>query len=79
MGSPVAPQVGCRGAGSAADRLGMAGYSTIRVESRRIPLPVSYVGITEMHDGKFTRSTSYFANPFEAPAWRAPFVGRMDD
>jgi hypothetical protein len=42
-------------------------------------VPVSYVGVIEMRDGKFTRTTSYFANPFEAPAWRAGFVQRMDE
>ena len=27
-------------------------------------------------DGKVARMTEYFANPFEAPAWRASFVER---
>jgi len=40
-------------------------------------VPVSYVGIGEMRDGKVTKMTEYFANPFEAPAWRAEFVERM--
>jgi hypothetical protein len=40
--------------------------------------PVSYVGIGEARDGKVTRITEYFANPFEAPAWRADFVERME-
>jgi SnoaL-like domain len=40
-------------------------------------VPVSYVGIGEMRDGKVARMTEYFANPFEAPAWRADFVERM--
>jgi hypothetical protein len=39
--------------------------------------PVSYVGIAEFRDGKVARMTEYFANPFEAPAWRAEFVERM--
>jgi hypothetical protein len=39
-------------------------------------VPVSYVGIAEFGDGKVRRVTEYFANPFEAPAWRAPFVER---
>ena len=39
--------------------------------------PVSYVGIGEIRDGKIERVTEYFANPFEAPAWRADFVERM--
>jgi hypothetical protein len=40
-------------------------------------IPVSYVGIGEVRDGKVARMTEYFANPFEAPAWRADFVERM--
>jgi hypothetical protein len=41
-------------------------------------VPVSYVGIGELRDGKIARLTEYFANPFEAPAWRADFVERME-
>jgi hypothetical protein len=41
-------------------------------------VPVSYVGIGEMRGDKIARITAYFANPFEAPAWRADFVERMD-
>jgi hypothetical protein len=41
-------------------------------------IPVSYVGIGEVRDGKVAKMTEYFANPFEAPAWRADFVERMD-
>jgi len=41
-------------------------------------IPVSYVGIGEVRDGKVTKMTEYFANPFEAPAWRADFVERME-
>jgi ketosteroid isomerase-like protein len=40
-------------------------------------VPVSYVGIAEFRDGKVSRVTEYFADPFEAPAWRAPFVEPM--
>jgi hypothetical protein len=40
-------------------------------------VPVRYVGIGELRDGKVARMTEYFANPFEAPAWRADFVERM--
>src|SRR3954465_11921815 len=39
-------------------------------------VPVRYVGIGELRDGKVARMTEYFANPFEAPAWRASFVER---
>lgn len=41
-------------------------------------IPVRYVGIGELRDGKIARMTEYFANPFEAPAWRADFVERME-
>ena len=40
-------------------------------------VPVSYVGIGEMRGDKVAKMTEYFANPFEAPAWRADFVERM--
>ncbi len=40
-------------------------------------IPVSYVGIGELRDGKVSKMTEYFANPFEAPAWRKPFVEMM--
>ena len=41
-------------------------------------VPVSYVGIGELRDGKVAKLTEYFANPFEAPAWRAEFVEKME-
>jgi len=41
-------------------------------------IPVSYVGVGEMRDGKVAKMTEYFANPFEAPAWRKPFVEMME-
>ena len=41
-------------------------------------VPVSYVGVGEMRDGKVAKMTEYFANPFEPPAWRADFVERME-
>ena len=41
-------------------------------------IPVSYVGVGELRDGKVARMTEYFANPFEAPAWRADYVERME-
>ncbi|MDQ2934890.1 MAG: YbbC/YhhH family protein [Chloroflexota bacterium] len=41
--------------------------------------PVSSVAIIELGaDGKIVRETDYFANPFEAPAWRSQFVERME-
>ena len=41
-------------------------------------VPVSYVGIGEVRDGKIAKMTEYFANPFEAPAWRAEYVEKME-
>lgn len=41
-------------------------------------VPVRYVGIGELADGKVTRMTEYFANPFPAPEWRAGFVERYE-
>lgn len=41
-------------------------------------VPVSYVGVGEMREGKVSRMTEYFANPFEPPAWRAALVDRME-
>jgi ketosteroid isomerase-like protein len=41
-------------------------------------IPVSYVSIGEVRDGKIAKVTEYFANPFEAPAWRADYVERME-
>ena len=33
--------------------------------------PVPTVSIMEFRDGKVAHETQYFADPFEAPAWRA--------
>jgi hypothetical protein len=41
-------------------------------------VPVSYVGIVELGGGKVRKLTEYYANPFEAPPWRADFVTRME-
>ncbi len=41
-------------------------------------VPVRYVGIGEVRDGKVARMTEYFANPFEAPAWRASIAERYE-
>jgi hypothetical protein len=40
--------------------------------------PVSFVSVAEFRDGKLCKATEYFANPFPAPEWRAPFVERME-
>lgn len=34
--------------------------------------------IVEFQDGKILRETRYYADPFEAPAWRAEWVERME-
>jgi hypothetical protein len=34
------------------------------------------VSIMESRDGKVSRETQYFADPFDAPAWRAQWVER---
>jgi hypothetical protein len=36
------------------------------------------VGLLELRDGLVYRETTYWAPPFEAPAWRAPWVERAD-
>lgn len=36
--------------------------------------PVYVVSIMEFQDGKVAHETQYFAEPFEAPAWRAQWV-----
>lgn len=42
-------------------------------------IPVSSISIIETGaDGKVIRTTDYFANPFEAPAWRSKWVERME-
>ena len=36
------------------------------------------VAILELRGGKVWRDTRYFAEPFEAPEWRAQWVERME-
>lgn len=41
--------------------------------------PVSIVSILEVgDDGRINRQTDYFANPFEAPAWRREWAEQME-
>jgi hypothetical protein len=40
--------------------------------------PSYTVSIMEFADGKVRRETQYFGDPFEASAWRAQWVERMD-
>ena len=37
------------------------------------------VGIVEFRDGKMWRETRYFGEPFDAPAWRAQWVQRIEE
>ena len=39
--------------------------------------PAFTVSIMEFRDGKVVHETQYFADPFEAPAWRSQWVQRM--
>lgn len=39
--------------------------------------PVHGVSIFELRDGKVVKQTDYFADPFEAPEWRAQWVEKM--
>ena len=39
--------------------------------------PVNTVSIMEFRDGKVFHETQYFADPFEAPAWRSQWVERI--
>jgi hypothetical protein len=39
--------------------------------------PFNTVSIMEFQAGKVVRETQYFAEPFEAPAWRARWVERI--
>jgi ketosteroid isomerase-like protein len=41
--------------------------------------PSHTVSIMEFRGDKVARETQYFADPFEASAWRAPWVERMGD
>ena len=37
-----------------------------------------YVSVVELKDGKMWRDTRYYAEPFEAPEWRAHLVERTE-
>jgi hypothetical protein len=39
--------------------------------------PAYTVSIMELRDGKVVHETQYFADPFEAPAWRSQWVQRI--
>jgi ketosteroid isomerase-like protein len=36
------------------------------------------ISVLELREGKVLRETDYFAQPFEAPQWRAQWVERME-
>ncbi|HEX8024402.1 hypothetical protein, partial [Mucilaginibacter sp.] len=40
--------------------------------------PAYTVSIMEFRDGKVVHETQYFADPFEAPAWRSQWVEPID-
>jgi hypothetical protein len=40
--------------------------------------PSYTVSVMEFRDGKVARETQYFADPFEAAAWRSPWVEQID-
>jgi hypothetical protein len=35
------------------------------------------VSVLELRDGKVVKETDYYAQPFQAPEWRAHWVERM--
>lgn len=35
------------------------------------------MSVIELRDGRVVRETDYFAQPFQAPQWRAQWVERM--
>lgn len=39
--------------------------------------PSCVVSIMEFQNGKVVHETQYFSDPFEAPAWRSQWVGKM--
>lgn len=36
------------------------------------------IAIIELRHGKIAKTTTWYPAPFEAPAWRAPYVERYD-
>lgn len=40
--------------------------------------PSYTISVMEFSDGKVARETQYFADPFDAPAWRSAWVEPMD-
>jgi len=52
------------------------GESVIRYADGKVAYGVARV---EFRDGKIWKETRYYAEPFEAPAWRAQWVQRMEE
>ena len=52
------------------------GESVIRYADGTVAYGVARV---EFRDGKIWKETRYYAEPFEAPAWRAQWVQRMEE
>ncbi|MDQ3603773.1 MAG: hypothetical protein M3385_07930 [Actinomycetota bacterium] len=48
------------------------------MDEQRVPNLEDTVLIFELRDGKMWRDRWYFAEPFEAPEWRAQWVERME-
>ena len=51
-----------------------AGYSAIRYGDGTTSFGVSFV---QFRDGKMWRETRFYAEPFDAPAWRAHWVQKI--
>jgi hypothetical protein len=66
--SPLFTLVRISGAGDAYTVEGMLTYPGGR--------STHFVAILELRNGKVARGTHYFADPFEAPEWRAQWVER---
>ncbi len=60
-------------------RIEGSGDTYFYVASARYPNGETWqiVALVELHDGKIAKATTWYAAPFEAPAWRAPFVERF--
>lgn len=53
---------------------GEGDHWTVEADMRYGEQPVQGVFIFEFQNGKIARETDYFADPFEAPAWRSQWV-----
>ena len=53
---------------------GEGDHWTVEMDMRYGEAPVRGISIFEFRDGKIVHETDYFADPFEAPAWRSEWV-----